>query len=374
MLVESGNLSAQPERFGIVMSVLAGLGYDAVGVGETDLRTGAKRFFEEAAKHKLTVLDSGPDAAKSTLPYVIKNVAGVKVGIVSFGGRLSTESSGGEYVRRKAMYTAYRAARLGSDYLIVLDQGNVIDSDWINRNGKRLGEPDLVVAGTARSSLAEPEVVGRARIVPTSIQGKQMGVIDVEITPGYEPKVTWTRILLDETVAEDTKTKELVSAFMTSPESNQPPGTQNVPVAQGTAPLPANSVYYSPELCKTCHIKEYQDWAKSKHAAAIKTLVDAKRMVPECLPCHSEEYRQLKTVAIPEDNVGGVECATCHMEALPHDLERRNVAHKTSVNPLGCLSCHTKERSPKYDQQAYFPKVAHGAASAVASAKPTSPH
>jgi hypothetical protein len=35
------------------------------------------------------------------------------------------------------------------------------------------------------------------------------------------------------------------------------------------------------------------------------------------------------------------------------------------VNPLGCLPCHNKENSPKYDQQVYFPKVTHPGATAA---------
>jgi hypothetical protein len=357
VLVESGNLSLQADRVGLVMSVLSQLHYDAVGVGDHDLRECKDQFFAEAAKNKIVVLDTRPSAPESTRPYVIKNVDGVKVGIVSFGAVLPEDASANEYERRKAMYKAYRAAREASDVLIVLDQGNVISSDWLDRNGRRLGAPDLVVSGIQQNGLGEPEVWGKTRILPTGVQGKQLGVVDLEIAAGMDVKVTWNRVQLDEGVVEDEKTRQMVAEFMRNPAANQAP-TPTVPGTQMTE-RSARDLYYSPELCKTCHIREYQDWAKTKHAAAIKTLIDAKRMIPECIACHSEEYRRLKTVAIPEDNVGGVECATCHMESLPHDIERRNVTTRVKVNPMVCLDCHTKERSPKYDMQAYFPRVAH---------------
>jgi hypothetical protein len=357
ILVESGNLSAQPDRVGLVMSVLAGLHYDAVGVGESDLRACSQQFFTEAEKSKLAVIDTRMDAPASTVPYVVKNVGGVKVGVVSFGATLP-EQRANEYLRRKAMYKAYKAAREASDFLIVMDQGRVVTQDWLERNGKRLGVPDLVIGGLQQMALGSPRVFGKTQIVPTGIQGKQIGVVDVEITAGADPKVTWNRIQLDEGVVEDPKTKDLVQTFMVNSVQHQPV-VPPVTTTQASAPTSPENMYYAPELCRGCHVKEYEDWARTKHAGAIKTLVDAKRMTPECLECHSEEYRRLKTVSIPEDNVGGVECATCHMDALPHDVERASVATRTKVNPLGCVTCHNKENSPKYDQQVYFPRIAH---------------
>ncbi len=369
MIVESGNLSNVPDRLGLVMSLLAGMGYDAIGEGDYDLRTCGALFFSEAEKNKLTVLDSRPNPPQPSVPYLIKTVDGVKVGIVSFGGA-GPDQTATEYERRKVMYGAYRAAREASDILIVLDQANVIGSTWLGSNGKRLGVPDIVISGIQKMNLGSPETIGRTHIVPTSMQGKNIGQIDIEIVPGGEPKLTWNRVVLDESMAEDEKAKGVISAFVTNPAGTQAHPAVMTPVATQPGSTPADKIYYSPELCRTCHVKEYDDWAKSGHARAIKTLVTAQRMVPECLPCHSEEYRQLGSVTIPEDDIGGVECATCHMAALPHDVERKNAVKKTRVDRAMCLTCHTKERSPKYDEYLYFPKVSHpGAASGLAQSR-----
>lgn len=374
VIVESGNLSNAPDRIGIIMSVLSELKYDAVGVGEMDVRTGTDLFYTEAAKHKIRIIDPRAGAPESTLPFFVKEVDGVKIGIVSFGvGPFDPNAN--EYESRKSMYNAFKSARESSDVLIVLDQANIVTAQWLERNGKRLGVPDIVVSGTSKSGMSEAQVIGTTYIVPTSTQGKHLGFVDIEVTPGSQPKMVCTRVHLGDDVVEDSKTKARVDAFVGRGtvivgESS----VESVPVA--TAPKPSEKeIYYSPELCRTCHIKEYEDWAKTAHAKAIKTLVDVQRLVPECLPCHSEEYRKLSSVAIPEDGIGGVECATCHMDALPHDMERKGVEQKTRVSAQSCLTCHTPGRSPKYDEQVYFPRVSHlGAKSATSSSTSAAQH
>lgn len=377
--MESGNIALpnQPDRLGLVTSLLAEMRYDAVGVGENDLLV-SRQFFGEAQKSKLTVIDPRPDAPKTAVPSVIKDVDGVKVGIVSFGG-VGSGDTVNEYERRKAMYGAYRTARQASDVLIALDQGNVVTAEWLDRIGKRLGAPDVVVAGARKSGLAQPEIVGKTYICPTGIQGKQMGFVDIEFTRGSDSKLVWSRVDLDENVVEDEMTKAKITASLRpgAPASAQAPlPAAHAASATATSPEPVsrNKLYYSSELCKSCHLKHYEDWAATKHASATKTLMDAGRKIPECLQCHSEQYRRTQIASVPGDGNGGVECAACHADALPHGLERKAVAVKTRVSALGCLECHTKERSAGYDEQVYFPKVSHLSAKAAKTASTSIPN
>lgn len=56
---------------------MAKAGYAAVGLGPNDARV-ATEFYAKAAASKLTVVDTSPSADKSTVPYVIKDVGGVR--------------------------------------------------------------------------------------------------------------------------------------------------------------------------------------------------------------------------------------------------------------------------------------------------------
>lgn len=358
--MDSGNLVKSVNELDLTMSVLASAQYDAVGVGETDARVCRQAFFEEAAKKGLTILDASGQA-KTAVPYSVKLVDGIKVGMFSFGARAASDAAADEYESRKTAYLAYKEARAASDILIVLDQARVVDKDWLERNGVRLGAPDIVVGGTTRMSLPKEEVVGKTHIVQTSMQGKLLGVVDVVMEQGKEPVFECRLIPLDEQVPADPAAEKLVKDFIAKTQGGSATHPGNVPnptVASSSPDRP----YYSSLSCKTCHQKEYDSWQTTRHAHAVETLVSKKRAEPGCLPCHSEMFKRLQRVNLPSQSggVGGVECASCHMQSLPHGMERRGVTAKTKVSLDTCRVCHTRDRSPNFEESGYLAKVLHG--------------
>ncbi|MCE5198649.1 MAG: multiheme c-type cytochrome [Armatimonadota bacterium] len=365
--MESGNLSTSADKLDVMMSILKQLHYDAIGIGQFDLRAGGE-FTKVADAKKLTVLDASAQPKPSTIPYIVKTVNGVKVGIISFGAHDNTGAD--DFTERRSLYGAYKAARDKSDVLVVLDQSGTVDKEWIERNSTRFGAPDVVVGGITKMGLLEPEVVGRTYIVPTGYQGKQVGIVDIEVVPGEAPKLTCRKVLLGTDVAEDENVKRQVKAFTAEQERNvavapavvtpQPTYTPQVVASHPqNNSKPVAKPYYPPTLCKTCHVQEYDNWAKTGHAKALKTLADAEQMTPECLSCHSEMYRTVKQTSALSKEPAGVDCQSCHQDALPHGLERSNTAVRTSVDRKLCQNCHTKDRSPDYNEKTYFPKMMH---------------
>ena len=354
VVVDSGNLSDTAANLEIVAAVMSEMKYDAVGIGEMDRRY-AEEFFKWTSEKKLTVLDTAPSTQAHVVPYLVKQVGGVKVGVVSFG--VGSTAENWFDVRRK-FYSAYRAARDASDVLILLDQGGIATKDWLGVNAARLGAPDIVIGGIPNSVMPKEEVVGRTHIVPTSVQGKDIGVIDVKIAPGRDIEMTVQRVAIDRTIPEGEATSDKIREFVSRPgrELSMPtpqPGRDS----SGGDVRPSEKHYYPPEICKSCHTAQYEDWRKTKHARAMKVLVDRDRVIPDCLRCHSEAFRQ--TQKPPNGADAGVGCFTCHINALPHGMEGPGSTADTKVEPAGCLTCHTKDRSPAYDEKAYFPKVRH---------------
>lgn len=343
---------------------MGALKYDAVGLGNADVQLG-QEFFAKAKANKLTVLDASPFADKSAVPYIIRDVGGVKVGVISFG-MLPPDAKVNEYELRKSRFIAYKEVRAKCDVLILLDESNTATEEWLKRNSERLGAPDIVLGGAQRAALRTEQVVGTTHVMPSMIQAKEMGVVDVEFTAGQPLKMTAARVDLDETFPEDESVSKRVGEAILATG-----GVATVPSAILTnAAQPANPVkpYYSPLHCKFCHEKQYNDWAQTKHAKALKALVAEKRTTPDCLPCHSEVFRVSQRYIPMEGDAGGVECATCHVKSLPHGLDRRNVAQRIKVDPKLCVECHTQDRSPAYDEKTYFPKVVHAIAAPTTTA------
>ncbi len=339
------------------------MGYAAVGVGELDARLGSE-FYAKMAAHKLTVVDTSPTADKSAVPFVLKTVGGVKVGIISFGASPPNVAVD-EMALRKTRFTALKEARAKCDVLVLLDQAGVATREWVDRNAPRVGAPDIVIRGYGEGKNDNEDNVGATHIMPAMLQCKQMGLIDIEVTPGQAPRVGVTRVTLDETYAENPELLKQINDAMTAmalPATEVPDHSHT---ASGVGPPKPT---YSNRLCKACHLAQYEDWAKTKHARALQTLIDQKKTTPECLSCHSERFRTAQQFTQPDNGLGGVDCATCHAASLPHGMERKAMAERTPVPPSLCLQCHTKERSPDYDEKTFFPMVAHKSAAAATTA------
>lgn len=360
IIVDSGNLTDLPGKLDVMMSVLAKLKYAAIGLGSGDARLGGE-FLSKAKENNLTIIDASGYKDNRLVPYIIKDVGGVKVGIISFGMPLPG-SEVDEADVRKARYGAFKAAREKSDILILMDQAGVAVDDWLTRNAARLGSPDIVITGSNSRGIISERVVEKTKVLPSMYQGKGLGVIDVEITPGQAPKLEFRNVVLNEDYPEDAEVDKLVKEGIISlgaatPSQNQAVSQPNPTITypDGFQPKP----YYSPMLCKVCHAREYEDWAKTKHARALKTLDAGKNLTPDCLPCHSELYRSSRSSMAVNDTPSGVECATCHRASLPHGNERKETVQRAKVDPKLCLDCHTKDRSPAYNEKTYFPMVAH---------------
>lgn len=125
--------------------------------------------------------------------------------------------------------------------------------------------------------------------------------------------------------------------------------------------------YIPPERCAKCHELQYRQWSTTKHARALLTLREKHRIDPECLQCHSQEYRQIGYVTkIAKGR--GVECVSCHIEladpakARKHgQLPSQRPSVKVVKSPDVCIKCHTKEHSPEFLKMLadYLGKVRH---------------
>ncbi|MDH7602553.1 MAG: multiheme c-type cytochrome [Armatimonadota bacterium] len=357
--MDSGNQSDKPGRLDFIMSILADLKYDAIGIGAAD-RQLEREFLEAASKHSITVVDAAAwNAGVSwsadqpnwrVVPYVVKNILGVKVGVISFGVAASTSEN--HYSDK--ILSALKEARTASDILIALDQAGLLTREWLREHAKQQGIPDLVIGGSARAQSPPLEIVEGCYFVQTSVNGSHVGVVDIEFTRGQPLRLTLDRIALDTSVPEEPNIKRRVAQFLDSI------GARSATSAASAGDNPASAGYMHPRMCRACHEAEYEDWAATKHARAVKTLDQNKRLIPECLQCHSEAFRRARVINVPSDGVAGIECLTCHRLPVPHWDEKRAPSGTWKVDRKICKECHTPERSAAYDESIYLPKISHG--------------
>jgi len=117
--------------------------------------------------------------------------------------------------------------------------------------------------------------------------------------------------------------------------------------------------YVPAEKCATCHRPQYEQWLTQKHAHAVETLAAKQRLVPECLPCHSEQYRRTGRFVPGLEKADGVQCSTCHGEGVVHSLLERKDRIEREPGEKLCVNCHDAERDPTFSYAAAFTKVQH---------------
>jgi predicted CxxxxCH...CXXCH cytochrome family protein len=91
----------------------------------------------------------------------------------------------------------------------------------------------------------------------------------------------------------------------------------------------------------------------------VETLAAKQRLVPECLPCHSEQYRRTGKFVVGWGQADGVQCSTCHGEGMVHSLlERKDQIVRDPGEKL-CLTCHEAERDSQFQYVTYQWKIKH---------------
>lgn len=117
--------------------------------------------------------------------------------------------------------------------------------------------------------------------------------------------------------------------------------------------------YIGAAKCKVCHNRpdkgeQYNKWAATKHASAMKSLKGDEAKDPKCLKCHSTaasvDQNLVETITVAE----GVSCESCHgpgsgYKTIPIMKSREQSIAKGLIIPTEkeCKKCHNEE-SPHY--------------------------
>jgi len=363
-VVDSGNIAADPGLAAVIYRAMVSMGYDAAGLGLMEVSLGAQAAaLAEEAKLPL-VGQVSADVAGGQPGRVTRQVAGVRVGIVS--GTWVPDPAAEPY--RAALRKELEAARGESDFVVLLS-----GLGWQN-DGELLATPgfqdlaDVVVGGPFAWQGGGPAFIGRTLLLPGTSKGKELGVLEVELTaeriryrhtmtaldPSF-PEAPAIRAMVDEYYRAHQERPQPIAAASTSDE----PPLPDVFTADEAKLIRARGHLTAPE-CGRCHGKQLQQWQGTQHAQAMQTLLKAERVVRECLVCHSEASRR----GLPYDPAAadqwGVDCAACHGAGLYHAAtkgERDTIVAKPGESV--CRRCHTEERDTGFDFAKRLEPVAH---------------
>ncbi len=206
-----------------------------------------------------------------------------------------------------------------------------------------------------------------------------------------DPEIRYQRVTLDSRYASAKEVDDLMWQYQMEMELR---GLAGLGVKPKTHPdADRNGDYVGSEKCATCHEESYRVWRKSKHAQAWKSLFPpysdpARNHDPECISCHvvgwhPTEYFPYRTGYLNENetpNLINVGCESCHGPGGEHvraemgsDRARQEAAYEavrvtlSEANPQtgdpitqkACYSCHDLDNSPDFDFDSYWPDVEH---------------
>lgn len=138
----------------------------------------------------------------------------------------------------------------------------------------------------------------------------------------------------------------------------------NLASVENIAPVPEGSASYVGVVeCQKCHVTEHAFWKTTQHGHAIETLRERnKEFDRSCIGCHVTGYRQPGGSVL--GNLRGLEdvqCEQCHGPGSNH-IKNPSLVNvpggvQREVKESTCLQCHVPEHSPKFNFEAYLPRI-----------------
>ncbi len=379
-MVDSGDFGSAKSDFQRykVQYLLEGMSmfhYDAINLGEKDLQYG--RDFLERMKKKYhlpfisaNVLLIGTENL-FTDPFVIKKIAGKKVGIFGvttpkIARRLVTAETGFEITDPviAAEKIVAQLKKKGCTVIIALAHLGATD---VQTFAKSVAGLDIVIGGHGWNRSKVPTMVGNTVIMMAGDKGKYLGELDFSVAATGVKVAESKTVSLNSQIPDDPQLARLVKSY-------DDELVYDFPMQSPKATDNFNKI--SERTCMRCHRKQYKQWQTSEHYRAWQSLVVKKQNHNEaCQKCHTTMYGQEGgfTRVTETPYMVNVQCVECHQPVADIDAHVRRfrgrrfsskdkTVHAAEFRPVEkqiCLKCHDADNSPDFNYELFLSKVKH---------------
>jgi hypothetical protein len=382
--VDAGDFASAGSRHGEFKSewmarLMGDLEYDAIAVGERDLKLGREKLLELATQHSLPLVcanlidtESGEHLVE---PYVIvekgdKPLFGLlgkplRVGIfgVLSPRYLVPVNKPGEAPLKATDPVEAASAVIdelkdkGCTVIIALAHISVPEASKI----AALGDLTAMVMGHSMSHLAKPRFDNGAIVIQGGREGRYIGDVTIEAGAGGEVLSVEGEVnSLSKTYKDDPHFAALIVEYKKALE------------LMSFAPKmkSGGTEFIGKTTCGSCHVEQMDQWRTTRHANAFATLVENNsHFDPECVVCHVVGYgigngfRDAKSTPAMAD----VQCESCHGPGMVHfryhstDGQRgtEEAATMGTVAVTVCTQCHKDDHDPEFDYDKKVELVTH---------------
>lgn len=366
------------------------MGYDAIGIGTTDLKFPTAELVAVAAgingkPSRFISANVGLFGfeAKLTEQFRIIEAGGMKVGVTSVLGKQAQKEINNQEIElldpQEALAKVLPELKGKCDLLVLLAHASMKESIEL---AKQFPQFDIVVtAGGAPEPPAKPATVEGSKTLIIEVGEKGMDAIVLGIFDNEAQPLRYQRVPLDSRFESSEDMRLLMAAYQ---DQVRELGYEGLGIRM--VPHPRKELlgrYIGSKKCESCHEESYAVWKKSGHAKAYRTLVELnppRQFDPECLSCHvvgwdtqhhfPYESGYLSLEKTPQRiDVG---CENCHGPgeahakaetggdaALQKKLQEAIRLTKAAAKQRQCLTCHDLDNSPDFDFDTYWPHIEH---------------
>lgn len=243
--------------------------YDAATIGDDEFNFGQGFFLENITKANLNFISSNIKLDKIA-PYIIKEIAGIKIGIIGLTSIASRHKATALTIiePKVALEEALQALKKAKvDIVILLSHLGESDDLKLLENIKGI---DVLIVGHSRTKDVPSDKVGSTLILRPSWQGRSLGKLSLSIENN---KITDSRVeemRLSDKVSDDPDTLSILPACFSDNNckkegfigSCQEPGTLQAK-CQFNPAARINLLVITPKVCKICNTEVMVNYLKN---------------------------------------------------------------------------------------------------------------
>jgi hypothetical protein len=305
-------------------------------------------------------------------PYIIKDINGLKVGILGLitqdiQSRFSKDISSNLAVKDpfETAKTLVSELKSKTHLIIALTHLGLLSDKEL---AKRIQGIDIIIGGHDKLKLDPPVVINNTLILQAYKEGRYLGILDLTLhnnvkAEDFIKKATYKNVIfpLGDNIKDDAEISDLIRNYkkgisQIATENNfhrkklqtYSPGREKATTA---------NIFVGDKVCRTCHPKEYELWKETRHARAYQSLINKNQQFDlECIGCHTTGYDREGGFSSLSSlgKFKGVQCEECHGSG---DKHQRGGDIVKNISEDVCIRCHTRERSPGFNYKEYLEAV-----------------
>lgn len=223
-----------------------------------------------------------------------------------------------------------------------------------------LGDLDVLILPARQEPFEAPAQVGRTLVLTPGSRGQRLGRVNLTLGPDGRI-VHWEHevIPLPESVPDAPGMATWYAGYTQALRQDYAERVARDKQAAG------ESAYLGSEGCAACHGQAHAVWKGSDHARAFVALDEVdKSFDANCIGCHTVGFGQSGGFVDPETSghLLHVGCEACHGAGKSHAASGGTAGFGSGPKPgpQTCVQCHNRVHSPSFRFESYWPRVQHG--------------